>query len=57
METIAADKSTFIKWVDSFNQRNINVGPINETLIKLFEDVEKISLSESDKKEILNSNS
>jgi hypothetical protein len=57
MKTMSAEKLTFFKWVNSFTERNINIGPVNETLIKLFEDVEKTSLTAKTKKEILEKNS
>jgi len=56
METTTAVTQRFYSWVNAYTSRKINIGPINESLIKLFEDVEKIKVPENIKQEILENN-
>jgi len=45
--------SDFYKWVEFYKSKNINIGPINENLIGLFEDVKKVKFEEHTKRHIL----
>ncbi len=47
----------FYKWYNFYESRNIKIGPINEAVIELFEDVHDIKLSEQIKRIILTDNS
>lgn len=42
---IGSDHNDFYKWVQCYKSQNINIGPINESLIILFEDVNNCKLS------------
>jgi len=53
MESGFTDIKTFYQWVSFYKCRNINIGPINEALISLFEDVENTKLTETTKEQIL----
>lgn len=46
----------FYSWVNCYRDANINIGPINEILITLYENVMKIKLSIDNRSEILTKN-